>query len=274
MMIPFEQMLHKVTSSAYHNKMMRFVKPLENHFGINHFWYYRITYSGHYSYVGTHTLWDEFCFANDSYREFPHLRHPDSLVKGISLMKNSSNLPYQEILNSVAGQFGINFHIHLLKNIPEGVEGYGFATHHKLGLKDEYLLNHLPLLNQFIKQFRIENQNIFNIIYENPVDLASLMGPVFHQKDRSLNLPNKRDAFLREIGYKEVLSLSPQEMKVFQALANGFPANYIANELSLSTRTVEHYIVSIKQKLFIDSKVELIEKAKEFVGIYQPHVDF
>lgn len=260
-MIPFQQMDHKVTSSIYHNKMMRMAKLLEDHFGVNHFWYYRVTYSGHYCFVGTHTLWNEFSFAHDVFGKFPYLRHPDSLTTGISLMKSISYDPYMELLNTAAEQFGINLHIHLLKKIPEGIEGYGFGTHSKLRLNDEHLLNELPLLKQFIKQFRDENKNIFKIIYDNQVDLASHIGSAFYENATKLSLPKNRDEFLRKIGFQEILTLSHQERQIFKALANGFPAQDIAKELFLSKRTIEHYIENIKSKLFIDSRVELIEKA-------------
>ncbi len=104
-------MSHKVTSSLYHNRMIKSVLPLEEHFGVNHFWYYRVTRSGHYCFVGTHTLWNEFSFAHDVFGKFPYLRHPDTLSSGISLMKNIQNDPYMELLNTAAEQFDINLHL-------------------------------------------------------------------------------------------------------------------------------------------------------------------
>lgn len=273
-MTPFQYMDRKVTSSAYHNKMMRMGKLLEDHFGINHFWYYRVTNSGHYCYLGTHTAWNEFSFAHDMFGKFPYLRHPNSLTDGISLIKNATNDPLQEFLSTASHQFNINFNIHLLKKTSEYVEGYGFGTHTKLHLRDEHLLNELSLLKQFIKCFREENKNIFKIIYDNQVDLASHIGPTFYENTNPFKLSKNRDDFLKKIGFEEVLTLSSQERQVFKSLANGFPAQHIAKELFLSKRTVEHYIEKIKDKLFINSRVELIEKAKEFVAIDLSPLDF
>lgn len=273
-MTPFQLMNHKVTSSVYHNKMMRYVKLLENYLGVNHFWYYRITNEGRYSYVGTHNGWNEFTFGSDAFSKSAYLRHPDSLLPGISLMKNIVYDPYMDLLNTAVEEFGLNFHIHLLKKIPEGVEGYGFATHSKLRLKDEHLLNELPLLKQFIKQFHEENTNIFKIIDANQVDLASHIGSVFYENAMHSNVLKNRDEFLRKMGFEKILSLSAQEKRVFKALASGFTAQHIAKGLFLSKRTIEHYIENIKDKLFIDSRIELIEKAKEFAAIDQPHLVF
>ena len=41
------------------------------------------------------------------------------------------------------------------------------------------------------------------------------------------------------------------------------PAGYIAEQLQLSSKTVENYLANLKDKLGCESKVELIEKAKE-----------
>lgn len=43
-------------------------------------------------------------------------------------------------------------------------------------------------------------------------------------------------------------------------------AGYIANQLQLSTRTVENYLATIKSKLCCQSKLELIQKAQEIAS--------
>lgn len=45
-------MINKVTASPYHNQMMRCILPLNEHFGIKHFWYYKITFSGFFPILG------------------------------------------------------------------------------------------------------------------------------------------------------------------------------------------------------------------------------
>lgn len=270
-MIPFQQMYDKVSSSKHYNKMIRFLKPLNDHFGVNHFWYNRITCSGHYSFIGNHARWNEFFFSQDLIGKVPYFRHPDVVPQGISLMKNSAE--FNELYTIAAEKFGINFNVFLLKRTIEGIEGFGFGTYQKLGLKDEFLLNELPLLTSFIKQFREENKNVFNIAYDNQVDVASHLGESFFQNERKGNAALNRNSFLKDIGFEKVLSLSKQERAILKFSSNGFSAPYIAKELNLSSRTVEHYIDNIKQKLDVYSKDELIIKAKKFVDT-EPKFDF
>jgi DNA-binding CsgD family transcriptional regulator len=275
----FQQMVSKVTSSNHYNKMMRFVKPLEEHFGINHFWYYRVTNTGLYSYVGTHAKWNEKCLGErDDMLKGPYLRHPDTLTSGVSLMKNSSGPTFNEIITTASEDFGINFNLHLLKKTNEGAEGFGFATHQNLHVNDEYLINELPLLTKFIKQFRQENSKIFYLIHDNPIDLNQIMGSAFYESNQPLTFPKKsknREEFIRKLGdYDEMMALTPQEKLIFMELANGFSAPYIANKLFLSTRTIENYIANIKLKLLVDTKMELIEMSKEFSSLQKLNLNF
>jgi len=273
-MNPFQQLLRQTTSSPHHNKMMKSVEPLEQYFGINHFWYYRVTNSGHYSYLGTNKKWDEYCFENQVFSTVRYLRHPSTLPEGISLMKKTSNPVYKEFLKLASEKFNINLSLHLLKKIPEGVEGFGFGLKHKNRRAEEQLLNELPLLCQFYKRFREENNALIRHIQNNQIDLASLIGPVFYENEKQIQLlPNNRQDFLRKLGFQDILDLSDREKQVLKHLSNGFPAQYIADELSLSKRTIEGYIENIKQKLHCCSKVELIKKARDFSATEPYYLD-
>ena len=85
----FAEMSRRIQTSPQYDSFRRFSSPLKTHFGINHFWYYRITDAGHYSFLGTHTAWNEHCFNELPLHLFPCLRHPSLLNTGITLMKAS-----------------------------------------------------------------------------------------------------------------------------------------------------------------------------------------
>lgn len=55
--------------------------------------------------------------------------------------------------------------------------------------------------------------------------------------------------------------MSLRETEVLYLMLRGLSGSKIASELGLSTRTVETYIENMKNKLSIDSKAELIQKA-------------
>jgi DNA-binding CsgD family transcriptional regulator len=55
--------------------------------------------------------------------------------------------------------------------------------------------------------------------------------------------------------------LTAREMEVLSCLAEGLNNNAIAKKLSLSTRTVEHHIASILQKMGVQSRAEAVTLA-------------
>ncbi len=266
-MNPFYEMYRKIASSPEHDRMQRFIAPLKEHFGVNHFWYYRITDSGHYSYLGTHTGWNEFCFEKSWLGRFPCLRHPNALQSGIQLMKTDSDEKYQEMLQTAWDKFQINFNINLLSKTSEGMEAFGFATCLNDKKAEERLLNELNLLRYFTKLFRSKHQKLFDLLEDNQIDLSTQFGPLFYERPKSIVLEGDRNTFLRKIGHDPIPALTTRETDILKFISNGYPASYIAKQLRLSVRTVENYLVTIKGKLSCNSKVELIQKTQKIASI-------
>ena len=262
----FIEMHRKLTSSPYHSQMVRFAAPLCDHFGINHFWYYKITSTGNYSYVGTHGAWNEFCFEKSILQHFTCVRHPDSIQKGISLMKTGASGEYKAVLDLAWEKFTINFNINMVNEISQGVEAFGFATCFNDFHAEERLLNNLLLLKEFTKIFKANHQKLLRLLDENHVNLFSEFGQQFYERPKSLVLPFQRDKFLSKIGFEQIVLLTSREKDVLKFVACGYPAAYIAKQLYLTTKTVENYLSNIKSKLHCNSKVELIQKAQQLAA--------
>tara|TARA_B110000305_G_C19375710_1_gene606844 strand:- start:267 stop:467 length:201 start_codon:yes stop_codon:yes gene_type:complete len=56
-------------------------------------------------------------------------------------------------------------------------------------------------------------------------------------------------------------NLSHREFQIFCLFAEGFNANDIATDLSLSVKTVANYQTQIKEKLAVNSTTELVKLA-------------
>lgn len=265
----FLKMMERTQSSPYYDHMVRFARPLYDHLGINHFWYYRITRNGSYIYVGTHGSWNEYCFGESLHTHFPCLRFTNATKGGISLMKADNTGAYQNVLKTAKEKFQINFHLNLFETCSEGVEAFGFASRFSDHEADDRLLNELPLLRYFINEFRKNHGKLFSLLQENAVDLSAHMGNDYYEKPKGIVLPFERSKFLEAIGCNSFSCLTPREKDIMRLLANGFPASYIKEQLHLGVRTVENYIANIKDKLSCNSKVELIKKAQEalFAGL-------
>ncbi len=272
-MDPFFEMMRKVQSTHYFDQMRRFAMPLSDHFGVNHFWYYKISNAGSYAYMGTHASWSEFCFGNQLVNHFPCLRHPKALRSGISLMRAEGNEKFAQVQQAAWDRFRIHFILNLFEKSDDGIEAFGFGARFNDPIAEERLLNELPLLRYFIKVFREKHSKLFQILGENQVDLSSHMGTCFYEKPKQIFLPSDRDLFLKKLGCESFFLLSSREKEILKYLANGYPASFIKDELHLGVRTIENYLVAIKIKLSCNSKVELIHKAKEIAatGFFDPH---
>lgn len=248
--------------TTYFDRAKRFAGSLENYLGINHFWYYCISNTGDYSYFGSNVGWSEFCFEQNLLIPFVCLRHPSNAFLGLSLMKAESDSEFQHVLKLAWERFKINFNINIVMRNPTGIEGFGFGSRFNDPKSDERLINQLPLLKMFFRSFRDKNRKIFSLLEENKTNISSEFGSIFYEKSKHLCYTASREEFLYKIGYGDLLSLSSRENDVLRYVAEGYPASFIATQLELSNRTVENYIANLKDKLFCDSKVELIQKAK------------
>ena len=63
--------------------------------------------------------------------------------------------------------------------------------------------------------------------------------------------------------------LTPREMDVLRLLAQGYTNRQIAEELSLSVRTVEGHRANLTEKLGLHSRVELVRYARQH-GLFDP----
>lgn len=261
----FRDIVRAFTSAPDYDSILRFVKPLKDHFGINHFWYARITFTGKHSYFGTTREQVEDCMNEGMVDHFATLRHPSLIQPGISLMKADGDEKFQKILDRSWEKFQIHFSLTLNRPTPDGVESFGFGTQFKNPKIEEQLLNEAPVLTHFIHVFRQKYQRFIRSVDEVEADLREYLGPVFYEHPKGLQLPLDRSLFLREIG-THLPSFTSREIDILKLLANGFPASYIGKKLHLSPRTIENYLAGLKAKLHCKDKVELIQKTQDIAA--------
>jgi DNA-binding CsgD family transcriptional regulator len=232
-------------------------------FQINHFWLYKISNDGFFSFLGSHNQWNDLQFEQKTHLKNPYIRHPSVLQNGISLMAEVEDLDFRDQCSLARNKFDVNFNINLSYPTQEGIEGFGVATPFLTSQVTCTLLNELPMLKLFLKQFKSQYPKIFQQLDEHSVDMAKVVGPAFYTPKGSIvhTLPEKK-VFLTKIGIQDK-HLSAQEIKVLGKITDGYCSREIAEDLSLSKRTVEHYIDNIKNKFGCHTKRELIQKIKE-----------
>lgn len=266
-MSSFSPMINKYTL-RFNHKVNKFCAPILMNFGVNHFWYHKVTNDGHYTCLGSNLPWMEYYFSEKLYLPNPYLRNPANFRSGTSFIRQVKDCSYQKSVDIGVKDFSINQSLLFLEEVKDGIEGYGFASHLPTNLFESLSINEMPLLKFFVKKFREEFEPVLLKMSEDLVDIASLIGPTFYEEGSSVQpSPIDRKLFLKQFHLSRILELSDREKEVLFLVSKGLFAVEIADHLQLSKRTVEHYIENIKNKLDCFSKAELIQKANEFLSI-------
>lgn len=271
MMQILQEMLQRTTALAERDSMMRSVAPFFDSFNISHFYYTKVFFSGYFSTIGTNIdLYEYYFNQTEMLKSSPILCKPDTLKSGVSLLKNNPDPTYKKFLGVAWNKFNVNYTINIQRKTSNGIEACGFGVKHNHPKTDEYLINELPIICKFIDFFRKENDRLIQISEDNQISLTSLFGCRLNEANDICPSFEKKNQLLKQLGLVAFLSLTTSEINILKFMANGFPASYIAQQLFLSCRTVEHHLDSIKLKLECSSKVELIKKAQEMVSIIHP----
>lgn len=253
-------------TEKFHDKIRHFCLPVINSFGINEFDYYQISDAGTWMGVNLKRDWVEHYFSEKYYLIDLTIRHPNNFKNTVLYSKDFNSKETDIIHDSAKNKFKTHLNFIIINRISTGVEHFVFGTTH--ASQAEKLYKEIPLIKLFIREFKEEFQHLRRNLIDYQVDIASLIGPAFEQPLVQLvQEPIDRLRFLQEMGIKTLDNLSYREIDVVKCLIKGKTASEIARELFISTRTVEHHLEHIKEKLDCCSKSKLIQRIMEFYSI-------
>lgn len=245
--------MHKNISRRLGDKIGRTCAPLAD-LGISHFYHYMLTDSGGFASAGWNQEWHECLFTGpDCYLALPYFREVEN-GGSIIFTQAVENKHWKNLAKTAKDEFQINLGLQVCISTDDGQEAFGFGLNTDDPIKHMKLLNQLPLIQKFLKSYRKDFKNDF--LKDNLVDAASLVGPSFYESLKQECVSHK--AYL-----EAPAPFTKRENEVVGLILNGFPASKIAEKLFISTRTVEHHVERIKNKLDCDSKSDLIGKLRE-----------
>lgn len=263
----FNYMLHRY-SITYHDKLIKLLKPLEEHLTVKHFCYYKITNTGHYHFIASHLTFAEYYYDEKQYLNCPYLLHPDNYQTGISLSRSVSDPLFQESQEKTYKIFNMNIALTFLDKTDEGVEGFAFATDSKMPFMEAMYVNEIPIFKHFIRVFKEDFKPIIQKMDEDNIDLSLLVGHDFFNKKVDFTLRVKdREELLKKMGVSIPLRLTRKEKEVAMKIASGYTAKEIGMLMHLSQRTIEHYIDILKMAFHCTSKSELVLKTQELMAL-------
>lgn len=267
----FNSML-RTYSINYHNKLKKFVRPLEDHLSVKHFCYYSIDNNGQYHFMGTHLPFTEYFYDQKLYLNCPYLLHPSNYQSGISFTKGIDNPEFQKSQEQVREIFDINIALTFFEKNESSVQGFCFATNIRETHLETLYCNELPIFKRFIEGFKKEFHSIIRKISQDAINISKLESHCFYKQQNDLVAKVKnREALLKKMGVTVPFHLTNGERQIAQMIAQGYTAKEIGLLLNKSKRTIECYTLRLKEILFCSSKSELVIRTQELsnLGYFQ-----
>lgn len=252
------------------DQLKKVTEPLKRNFGIDDFWHLILNDKG--SLANISTYYDQWgCFwENECYQNTDFMIAPSSLNDGCFLLEFDHN--FLKVVNSFSDTYSQHHpFIMIRKESKDKAHIFGFCARRHTPSLPSFYMNNLSLLNSFIEYHLSLNEKFIKNSEENIINIAALRGHEHFYKrsygQESLSNPAYTCNFFENIGvyptlFKGANKLSFREKQVLVACLDGKTAAEHGEELGLSPRTIQSYIVNTKNKLGILTREELIENAK------------
>ncbi|HVX01155.1 MAG TPA: helix-turn-helix transcriptional regulator [Candidatus Babeliaceae bacterium] len=236
----------------YDRKIKSICAPLED-FGISYFYYFKIEENGNFFNISNHPETCHFYFEKQLYQEDPYFSHPHLLRSGYLLAPDLFNPTWwQPLINC----FRID-HFFCIFQVLEVAECFGFVIKGQENSNAQIFLDHFDLLLKFTRYFKKEAKDLIGRMETEGFNIKKAKGDAFFKVDPSAPLCNSDPNIEKFL--KLVLPLSRREMQCLELFKQGRSAQATGAILGISSRTVESYFESIKNKLGCHSKAELLE---------------
>ncbi|MBS0638188.1 MAG: helix-turn-helix transcriptional regulator, partial [Verrucomicrobia bacterium] len=187
---------------------------------------------------------------------------PSRLKEGYFFLDYDGN--YKKYMDSVSQAYPLYHPLLIIKKEGSKAHLFGFASKKPMPALPSLYLNGLPMLNSFIHHY-LQSQKPLDPI----LDIAQLRGQKnFYGKtygEESLLGQTTNTLLLTQLGVPKILihsaqTLTNREKEVLNAYLDHKSAKEHGQELGLSYRTIQSYIVNIKNKLGVLTRDELLEQ--------------
>lgn len=252
-------------SGRFQNKIKTLVDPLASIYGVNAHAYYRIDSQGGLTHLCNLPEISEFYFSNELYKNSPFLKHPDLVQPGFIFAQAVEDPKFQQAQSQVEQQYQLFNLMLIIEKEGDVLHAHGFATTQQNHNLANVYLNNLDKFRLYCDFFRKETAGLQRSLQDLKVDFGNLIGPQFYKGNNNFNPPcaaNSKSEFFhwmnKSQGGLEIFKpLTDREIECLKLMLEGNSAGLIAQRLLITTRTVEHHIDHIKNKLLCSTKAEI-----------------
>lgn len=257
----YYNMLEAVTF-RHSDRIRKYTRLLSEGFSVKEFFYFKVENDGRFGFIGAFPEWNQHFASNKFYLNLPFYRHPKHFKSCILPLQQVEDPGFSEISRHAKEKFNTNICFAWIDKIDNGYEGFGISSNIADVNQSGMLLNDLAVFKLFAKKYKEDNRVLFEKLEENKANIKDLIGDVFYHKSIFYSPgQSRKNTVLKMLGIEAPLSSA--ESQVMKFLINGYSASRIAAEIYRSSRTIEHRIERMKDKLSCRSKTELIQKGIE-----------
>ncbi|MBY0462514.1 MAG: LuxR C-terminal-related transcriptional regulator [Alphaproteobacteria bacterium] len=245
-------------------------KPLFDFFGITGFTFQRMYKDGARLYFSSSETWienfyDKNYFLASSFKKFGQLQ-------SFNLWKywpKEDNVFYQ-LMADAKENFSYANGIVIIRSYSEYMDAFTFRGNAK---KDDSVnhqyLNEFQCIEKFLDYFYVVADPLISKAYKKKIIIPEdIVQPIYSNNEDFNEYRKRREDFLSSINHDRILIenaekkffLTKRESDCLRLMVRGQIAKEIAHNLSLSPRTVESYLLSIKLKLACASRSQIVEK--------------
>lgn len=251
-------------------------KPLEK-FGVYTVVHVRLNVKGERCILTNNPAWEKH-FLENSYYLYPILGKFDypSEIHTDKIFLLSDSLPKIPAIDTGMHKFDIGPTLVYIEKFDSYVEYVFFSARASDTSINNIYLNNKELFSHFIGFFRSSLAKELQESSENKLHLPLAdKNHIYSSFDiYDTQVREKVAIFKREIILKDVptadskeIAFSNREHQCILHMENGLTAKEIAKTLSISPRTVEHYIDNIKDKLGVKNKLKAMKLLKDIGAI-------
>jgi len=254
--------------SPLQNKLQKLAQPLIDCFGLDVLMFTKIGHDGSLFQISNFPELSEYYWNTDFFLTNPFFHHPNCYRSGTLLITDCTSEEFHTKQSELYRLY--NSKCVLVSFIKEAEDVYwiGFSAKDKELPLSSLSLNEVLILKRYASYLVDEWKSYLNKMGPYTINIAKELGWVKFREGFPYSKKTtvaRREEFLKKIGLIDsetaISSLSKREYECLCFMLKGHSASQIANNLCLSSRTIEHYMISIKNKYGCTSKAELLEKA-------------
>lgn len=234
----------------------RITKPFLNAMHLTAFAYVRVYHDGRVGWVTTDSDHDRLLIDSGSLVEDPLFDTANALKEGPHLWFHDRQFPGSEAFyRDRVNHFNMDHGLVIVSHQKDYLETGCFSG----------LLSKRPLYNVFSRQTGLFKAYLDQFKKQIPRSMLSLLEDGAHLKDfkpkygKSSSIDNHASVLACGLGH--LLKITKRERACLSLLREGLTYQAIGSQLKISPRTVESYLLAVKNKLSLETRADLCQVA-------------